>query len=285
MPSLGGIRRVRSDSDSRRVLPLALRLRTEALPLMALLDEVVHQFARAVVHLDVERLYLAGKVVERHNGRDRDQKTERRRHQSFRDTAGDCADTRGLLRCNLLEGVQNSDHGAEQADKRSRRTDGGQTAKTPLQLRMNDRLRTLQSALGALDLLRCDAAARTEAAELLQAGRDNLCQVGLLRTVCNLDRLVQTSVLQCTGNLRGKLARLLAGSREIKSPIDDHSERPDGHDEEKDDDAARQPTHIAPKTHDTEADLGLLEVHGEGSGNVSERSCEMGENHWNISSW
>src|SRR5258708_6242374 len=252
---------------------------------MALLDEVVHQFAGAVVHLDVERLHLTREVVERHNGRDGDEKTERRRYQSLRDTACNCADTGGLLRCNLLEGVQNTDHGAEQSDKRGRRTDRGQTAQTALQLRVNDRLRALERTLGALDLLRSDAAAGTEAAELLQTGRNDLRQVRLLRAVGNLDRLIQTPVLQRTGNLWGKLARLLAGSGEIKGPIDDHSERPDRHDEEKDDDAARQPAHIAPKTHDTETDLGLLEVHREGSGNVIESCCKMSENHWNISSW
>ena len=150
---------------------------------------------------------------------------------------------------------------------------------------MNDRLRALKRTLRAFHLLRSDAAAGTEAAELLQTGRNDLCQMRLLRTVRNLDRLIQTAVLQRTGDLRSKLARLLAGSREIKSPIDDHSERPDRHDEEKDDDATRQPAHIAPKTHDTETDLGLLEVHREGSGNVSESCCKMSENHWNISSW
>src|SRR5258705_2232616 len=193
---------------------------------MALFDEVVHQFAGAGVHLDVERLHLAREVVERHNGRDGDEKTERRRYQSLRDTAGDCADTGGLLRCNLLEGVQNTDHGAEQPDKRSRRTDRGQTAKTALQLRMNDCLRALERTLGAFHLLRSDAAAGTEAAKLLQASRDDLCQVRLLRAVGNLDRLIQTAVLQRAGHLRSKLTRLLAGSGEIEGAVDDHSERP-----------------------------------------------------------
>src|SRR5260370_18950165 len=136
-----------------RVLLLALHFRTEALP-MALLDEVVHQFTGTVVHLDVERLHLAGEVVERHNGRDSDEKTKRRRYQSFRDTAGDCADTGGLLRCNLLEGVQNTDHGTEQADKRARRTERGQTAKAALHLRLNKRLTALAPTLSSSPLLR-----------------------------------------------------------------------------------------------------------------------------------
>ena len=52
--------------------------------------------------------------------------------------------------------------------------------------------------------------ARVALRELLQAGRDDLCQVRLLATVCNLDRLIQTAILQRAGNLRRKLTRLLA---------------------------------------------------------------------------
>src|SRR5437868_6875749 len=88
----GDTRRSRSSCDSREVLMLALHFRTEALP-MALLDEVVHQFARTVVHLDVERLHLAGEVVERHNGGDGDEKAECRGDKSLRNTTGHCADT------------------------------------------------------------------------------------------------------------------------------------------------------------------------------------------------
>ena len=91
---------------------------------MRLLDEVVHQLRRAVVHLHVKRLDLVGEVVEAHNGRNRDQQTERRRHQGFRNTAGYSADTRRLLRRDLLERVQNADDGAEKADERRGRADG-----------------------------------------------------------------------------------------------------------------------------------------------------------------
>jgi hypothetical protein len=122
-----------------------------------LLDEVVHQLARAVVHLDVERLHLVGEVVERHNGRDGDEQTERGRDQSFRNTAGDCADTRGLLVAMAWKAFKNTDDGAEQADERGRRTDRGQTAKAALQLGVNDGFGTLEGALGALDLLFGDA--------------------------------------------------------------------------------------------------------------------------------
>ena len=92
----------------------------------ALLDEVVDQLAGGVVHLDVEGFHLAGEVVEGHNRRDGDQQAESGGDQGFRDTAGDCADTGGLLGCDLLEGVEDTDDGSEQADKGRGRADGGQ---------------------------------------------------------------------------------------------------------------------------------------------------------------
>src|ERR1700733_7109330 len=58
----GEIKAKSSDRKLRSHCPKAIGLA------VALLDEVVHQLAGAVVHLDVERLYLAGKVVEGHNG-------------------------------------------------------------------------------------------------------------------------------------------------------------------------------------------------------------------------
>ena len=121
------------------------------LALVALLDEVVDQFARGVIHLDVEGFDAAGEVVEGHNGRDGDQQAESGGNQSFRDTAGNCADARGLLGGDLLEGVQNADNRAEQADERSRGADGGQNRKAALQLGVNDGFGALQGAARALD--------------------------------------------------------------------------------------------------------------------------------------
>ncbi len=102
------------------------------LALVALLDEVVDQFARGVIHLDVERFDTAGEVVERHNGRDGHEQAERRGYQSFRNTAGNRADARSLLGGDLLEGVQNADDGSEQSDEGCRRADGGQNTARPL---------------------------------------------------------------------------------------------------------------------------------------------------------
>ncbi len=87
---------------------------------MALLDEVVDQFARGVIHLHVESFDTSGEIVERHNGGDGHQQAERRGDQGFGNTAGNRADARSLLRGDLLEGVQNADDRAEQSNERSR---------------------------------------------------------------------------------------------------------------------------------------------------------------------
>ena len=112
-------------SPAREVLslePAAARL-----ALVALLDEVVDQFARGVIHLHVERFDTTREVVKRHNRGDGHQQAERRGYQSFRNTAGDRADARSLLGGDLLEGIQNADDRSEQPDEWSRRADGGQT--------------------------------------------------------------------------------------------------------------------------------------------------------------
>ena len=137
---------------------------------VALLDEVVHQFAGAVVHLDVERLHLIGEEVECHDGGDGDEEAERGGDQGLGDTAGDRANARGLLQGDLLEGVEDTDDGPEQTDEGSCGADGCQTAKASLELGMNDRLGPFQGALRTLNLLLGDIATRAEAAELLQAG-------------------------------------------------------------------------------------------------------------------
>ena len=106
---------------------------TPHLALVALLDEVVDQFARGVIHFDVECFHTASEVVEGHDGGDGDEKSERRGDQGLRDTTGDCADAGGLLRGDLLEGVQDTDDGAEKADEGRRGADGGQNRKASLQ--------------------------------------------------------------------------------------------------------------------------------------------------------
>jgi len=129
--------------------PTASRSRQQPLrlALVALLDEVVDQFARGVVHLHVERFDTTGEIVEGHDCRDSHQKAKGRGNQGLRDAARDRADARGLLRRDLLEGVQDADDRAEQANERGRGADGGKDRKAPLQLGVNDGLSPLQRAL------------------------------------------------------------------------------------------------------------------------------------------
>ena len=151
---------------------------------------------------------------------------------------------------------------------------------------MDDGLGPFEGALRAFHLLLGDVAARTEAAELLQAGGDDFGEVRLLAAVAQFDCLVQTAILERAGNLGRKLARLLARCVEVEVAVDHDGQRPDRHDEQDDGDAAGRPSHVRDQTANTEADpssTGLLEKHGERRGDVSE-VYEMSENHWNLSS-
>src|SRR5690242_2148870 len=58
-------------------------------PELRYLEQAVHQLGRSSVHLNVEILDLAGKVIERDYGRDRDEDTERRRDQGLSNTTRD----------------------------------------------------------------------------------------------------------------------------------------------------------------------------------------------------
>src|ERR1017187_3300225 len=120
---------------------------------VVLLDEVIDQLARGVVHLHVESLDTPGEIVEGHDGRDGHKQPEGRGDQRLRDTTGDRADAGGLLGGDLLEGVENTDDGTEQSNERRRGADGGQHRKAPLQLGVNDSLSPLQCAARARDRL------------------------------------------------------------------------------------------------------------------------------------
>ena len=87
---------------------------------VALLDEVIDQLAGGVVHLDVEGLHAIGEVVEEPHRRDGHKEAERRGDQGFRNTAGDSADTGGLLGSDFLEGLEDAGDGSEEADEGGR---------------------------------------------------------------------------------------------------------------------------------------------------------------------
>ena len=69
--------------ESRPATVTALTVNPSDLALVALLDEVVHEFARGVVHLDVESFDAAAEVVEGHNRGDRDEQAERGGYEGF----------------------------------------------------------------------------------------------------------------------------------------------------------------------------------------------------------
>src|SRR6266571_1606667 len=87
-------------------------------------DEVVDEFHRGVVHLDVEGFHLVGEIVVGPDGGDGHEKTEGGGNEGFRDTAGDGRKTGRFLRLNALKGVQDADDRAEEADEGRGRTDG-----------------------------------------------------------------------------------------------------------------------------------------------------------------
>ncbi len=115
------------DAVSRRAGSAAGREtggRDSEIALRRLLDEVVEELGRRVVHFDVEVLDPAGEViVEPHRG-DRDDQPERRFDERFRNTGRDRAETARSGRRDALEGRDDADDRAEQTDEGSRRADG-----------------------------------------------------------------------------------------------------------------------------------------------------------------
>src|SRR5579864_8389463 len=214
----------------------------------ALLQEVVDQFARRVIHLDVERFHAAGQVVEHHDGRDGDEQPDGSRDQRFRDTAGDGSQTGGLRVVDADEGVQNAHHRAEQSHEGSSRTDGGEAAQSTLQFGVDNSFGALQSALRGLDGFARDCArAILVSLELHQAGGDNLGQMALLVALGNLDSLVNAAIAQSARDCRGKGTRLLTSSAIGHPAVDHHANGPARHDEQDDDDGSSNPSHCLPQ--------------------------------------
>src|SRR5690349_10468021 len=143
----------------------------------ATLQEIIDQLRRGVIHLDVKSLDLVGEIVEHHDGRNRHEQSDGGGDQRLRDTAGDCAETGGVLRRDLAERVQNTNHGSEEADEWSGRSDGGKTTQTALQFGVNDGFRALQSTFAGFDLFARNVTGFTVGPELLQTSGDHLCEV------------------------------------------------------------------------------------------------------------
>src|SRR3984957_9193054 len=215
---------------------------------VAALQEVIDQFARRVIHLDVERFHAASQVVEHHHGRAGDQQPDGGGGQRFGDTAGHCGQSGSFRVVDTDEGVQNAHHGSQQSHKGGGGSDGGQAAQPALQFGVDDGLGALESALGSFNGFAGDGAgAILVSLEFHQAGGNNLGQMALLVALGNFDGLVDAAVAQSAGDSGGKGARLLAG-RVIGHPAIDHdADGPAGHDEQNDDHGSGNPSHGLPQ--------------------------------------
>src|SRR5205085_1864253 len=113
----------------------------------AILQEVVDQLRRRVVHLNDEAVNLAREVVEEPHGGHGHGESERRRQQSLGDAARDRADAGRLRGLHAGEGVDDAEHRAEESDERGRRADGGEAGESALELGALDGDGSLQGAL------------------------------------------------------------------------------------------------------------------------------------------
>src|SRR5271157_3523182 len=191
-----------------------------------LLQEIVDQLAGAVVHFHVESFHLVGEVVEHHDSRNGDEQSDSGGHQRFRNTAGDSAQTSGLLRRNLFERIQNAHHRSEQSHERCGGTDSSQTTQAAFQLGVCDGLSTLQSALGGLDLLARNVGGIAVGLELLQTRSNHLGQVALLVALADLDGFFDLAFTQGAGNGGSEGPRLFTRGAECHRAIDHHADRP-----------------------------------------------------------
>src|SRR6266849_4037791 len=237
------------------------------------LQEVVDQFARRVIHLHVERFHASGQVVEHHHGRDGHEQPDGGGHQRFRDTARDRCQTGSFFGLNTFKRVDDADHCAQQSDERGRRSDGCQTAQSALQLGMDDRFRTLQSALGGFDSLARNLSALLVSAEFHQARGHHFRQMALLVALRYFDGFFDLAIAQRASHSRCEGTRLLASRAEGHGSINHYPDRPTGHDEQNDDHCLRWNTHLVPQRNRVPTHRLLLEDPGRHGGYMRESKC------------
>src|SRR3954465_9132033 len=107
--------------------------------LRGLLDEIIHELRRGVVHLHVEVLDASAQVVVEPHRRNRDDQTKRRFDERFGNTDRDRADAGRAAGADALERVDDADDRAEQSDERRRRTDGGERRDALLEVGRGER--------------------------------------------------------------------------------------------------------------------------------------------------
>src|SRR5207244_3936691 len=103
------------------------------------LDQVIDQFLRGVRHLDGEEVDLGREVVVEPHRWDGHDEAERGRNQRLGDTRGDRRQrSAAARRRHAGERVDDTHHGAEQADERRRGAGGREDAEAALQLGRRD---------------------------------------------------------------------------------------------------------------------------------------------------
>src|SRR5687768_2884044 len=218
--------------------------------LRRLLDEVVHELRRRVVHLDVEVLEPAREVVVEPHGRNRDDQAQRGFNQRFRNTGRDGGQARGSRGADPGERVDDADDRAEQADERGRRADGRERRDALLQVVGRQRRGALDGAAhGVQDVIAVERAARV-VLELvfLQPGEHDLREMAVLELLRLRDRqrVLQPAFLEVLGNLRGVEFRLFPRLIERVIPLNRHAERNHRHTDEDEGHGSRHEPHLFP---------------------------------------
>src|ERR1051326_2411947 len=83
-------------------------------PHLRYFEQAVQDLGRSPVHLDVKSLYLARKVIEGDDGRDRDEDAQGRRDEGLSDSTRDYRHPAGPRGCDVPESVDDPDDGAEE---------------------------------------------------------------------------------------------------------------------------------------------------------------------------
>src|SRR5437667_2071338 len=218
-----------------------------ATDLTSLLQEIVDELRRRIVHFDGERFDSVGERVERHHRGHSHEETERRGNQRLRNSSGNGRDTGGLFRFHALERVDDADGGSEESDEWRHGSDRSQTAQASFQVFNADRRRAFESPLGRLDGLARNFFALGVRLELMQAGDKNLSQVTLVVLFSESYRLVDLSFLEAFGYGRCKDPGLLARGAIGDPALDHDAYRVSGHDAEDDHNPFRNRSHGRPQ--------------------------------------
>src|SRR5215472_17871037 len=145
----------------------------------AVLNKVINQLRRRIVHFHDEAIDFAREIVEQPHRGHGHQQSQRGSEQRFGNTAGDGRDTRRFSVLHAAERVDDAEHCAEQTHEGSGRTDRRQSGETAPKLGGLDGDGSLQRALRGLNLVTRDIRRGFVSTKLLQSAADHHGQVRL----------------------------------------------------------------------------------------------------------